>query len=203
MIVSKCSGFLPLRELSRLVTGVLDEQACFAQARVGLENCDLAPLVRRARLLQGWSDWELKRLFERRIFDVFEKVCQECGIEPFQVARVETEVAVHEDGGFYRRHIDTFTGKYQESEARALSCVLYFYREPKRFSGGHLRLFPLPMTAATSQPLEVEPINNTLVAFPSWYPHEVMKTSVPSRRFEDSRFSINCWLHKTSSRAGT
>jgi Rps23 Pro-64 3,4-dihydroxylase Tpa1-like proline 4-hydroxylase len=44
--------------------------------------------------------------------------------------------------------------------------------------------------------VDIEPANDTLVFFPSWYPHEVLPVSCPSGRFEDSRFAINCWVHR-------
>jgi Rps23 Pro-64 3,4-dihydroxylase Tpa1-like proline 4-hydroxylase len=42
---------------------------------------------------------------------------------------------------------------------------------------------------------DVEPLHNSLVVFPAWLPHEVLKVSCPSGRFADSRFAINCWFH--------
>jgi hypothetical protein len=44
--------------------------------------------------------------------------------------------------------------------------------------------------------VEVEPNNDMLVFFPAWFPHEVMPVECLSGRFEDSRFAINCWIHR-------
>ena len=82
---------------------------------------------------------------------------------------------------------------------RLLSAVLYFHREPKGFSGGELRLFRLNVRPDT-KPVEVAdhldlmPVRNSLVAFPSWVTHEVRPISCPSNRFEDFRFALNCWF---------
>jgi Rps23 Pro-64 3,4-dihydroxylase Tpa1-like proline 4-hydroxylase len=32
------------------------------------------------------------------------------------------------------------------------------------------------------------------VAFPSWLRHEVLPVHVPSGKWSDCRFSINCWM---------
>jgi len=42
-----------------------------------------------------------------------------------------------------------------------------------------------------------------LVAFPSWLRHEVLPVHVPSGAWRDSRFAINCWLHRARQAAGT
>ncbi len=100
----------------------------------------------------------------------------------------------HGDGAFYKRRIDTLTDRYGDLDRiRVLSGVYYFNAEPKAFSGGALRLY-----AIGGKPDEnfvnVEPLNNWLLVFPSWAPHEVMPISCPSRRFVDSRFAVNCWI---------
>jgi SM-20-related protein len=43
--------------------------------------------------------------------------------------------------------------------------------------------------------IDIEPVHNSLLVFPSWAPHEVMPVSCPSQRFMDSRFAINCWVN--------
>jgi asparagine synthetase B (glutamine-hydrolysing) len=50
---------------------------------------------------------------------------------------------------------------------------------------------------------DIEPIHNSLLMFPSWAPHEVMPVNCPSQRFIDSRFAINCWVHRERPDTGT
>jgi Rps23 Pro-64 3,4-dihydroxylase Tpa1-like proline 4-hydroxylase len=117
---------------------------------------------------------------------------------------LELEIAAHPDGAFYSPHIDIPVGQARQpigantGEDRVLSAVYYFYGEPKRFLGGQLRLYPFGLTPRADEPrpanhIELEPLRNSLVAFPSWVPHEVRPISVPSGRFEDYRFAVNCW----------
>ena len=109
---------------------------------------------------------------------------------PFEVSRVELQLVAHGDGAFYAPHIDLEIGGHAE-HLRVLSGVYYFHREPKAFSGGALRLHAI---ADESRFIDIEPVHNTLLAFPAWAPHQVRPVSVPSGAFMDARFAINCWL---------
>lgn len=83
-----------------------------------------------------------------------------------------------------------------------LSAVYYFHALPKGFSGGQLRLFRFGAdhTAAQSElanHVDLEPVRNSLIAFPSWAYHEVRPVSCPSGDFADFRFALNCWYCRT------
>ncbi len=120
-------------------------------------------------------------------------LCAELGTASFEPTHIELELVRHNDGDFYRRHIDTATAKIEPTIVagqRMLSMVYYYHAEPKRYEGGALRLLPIKPGPAF---VDVLPGQNRLVAFPSWVPHEVMPISCPSGRFADSRFAINCW----------
>ena len=81
---------------------------------------------------------------------------------------------------------------------RALSGVYYLHRAPKGFSGGALRFYAI---GDANRFVDVEPVHNSLLVFPSWAPHEVMPISCPTGAFMDSRFAVNCWLHRRSAPA--
>jgi Rps23 Pro-64 3,4-dihydroxylase Tpa1-like proline 4-hydroxylase len=76
-----------------------------------------------------------------------------------------------------------------------ISAVYYFHTLPKAFSGGALRLHSLAASGKLGTFVDVEPDCDTLIFFPSWFPHEVLPVHCPSGRFMDSRFAINCWVH--------
>ncbi len=118
---------------------------------------------------------------------------------------LELELAAHPDGAFYRPHLDISVGEdrtplgARKGEDRLLSAVLYYYREPMGFSGGELRLFrfnirPHSTGIAVDDHVDVQPIRNSLVAFPSWVTHEVRRIACPSQQFENYRFALNCWF---------
>lgn len=106
----------------------------------------------------------------------------------------ELQLVAHNDGAFYKRHIDTQTASDRQ-RIRVLSGVYYFHAEPKAFTGGALRLHAIGDPDMQTF-VDIEPDHNTLLVFPSWAPHEVMPVSCPSRRFADSRFAINCWVRR-------
>jgi Rps23 Pro-64 3,4-dihydroxylase Tpa1-like proline 4-hydroxylase len=141
-----------------------------------------------ARYVKPWRD-----RIEAIVAPLLPGILSELGIKPFDVARYEIELVRHNDGDFYRRHIDTRTGP-TDIARRAVSLVYYFHAEPKAFHGGALRLYALSRDDIF---VDVEPEQNRLVAFASWIPHEVMPISCPSGRFIDSRFAINCWVRMT------
>ena len=82
-----------------------------------------------------------------------------------------------------------------------ISAVYYFHVEPKGFTGGELRLYRYGAPAETlgKEPgnhVDIAPINNSLVAFPSWALHEVRPVQCPSDEFREYRFAVNCWYCK-------
>jgi Rps23 Pro-64 3,4-dihydroxylase Tpa1-like proline 4-hydroxylase len=126
----------------------------------------------------------------------------ELRVTPFEPSGIELELVAHGDGAFYKRHIDTRTAaKGPHRSIRVLSGVYYFHSLPKAFEGGALRLYEIATSADDAGFVDIEPVRNTLLFFPSWAPHEVMPISCPSGRFMDSRFAINCWVHRKSAEA--
>jgi len=107
------------------------------------------------------------------------------------------EISAFRDGDRFGAHIDT---DERLTRVRVLSCVYYFAATPRRFSGGELRLYGLPtVSAAKGGPapfIDVVPETDSMVLFSSWLRHEVMPVAVPSGAWPDSRFTINCWLHR-------
>jgi hypothetical protein len=74
-------------------------------------------------------------------------------------------------------------------------CKLEFQLAAHGDGGGVLRLHSLA-DHHEAPFIDIEPDFDTLVFFPSWFPHEVLPVLVPSGRFLDSRFAINCWIHR-------
>jgi len=118
-------------------------------------------------------------------------------VEPAVTPR-ELEINAYGDGGRFAAHIDT---NEQAHRVRVISCVYYFARTPRPFIGGELRIFGLPTLSATKPGaldayVDVSPDTDTLVFFPSWIRHEVRPVHVASGAWLDSRFTLNCWLHR-------
>ena len=146
-------------------------------ARNALVIDDLGALTRE---LRGYVD---RWLAEAR---------EALGIPPFEISSIDTTLVAYGDGAFYGRHIDTFTGAAAGGEApRQITFVCYFFKEPKRFSGGALRLFDL----RGDDHIDIEPENGLMTAFSSWTPHEVLPVSCSDCAFDDGRFAVNVWVH--------
>ncbi|MFP5453975.1 MAG: 2OG-Fe(II) oxygenase [Alphaproteobacteria bacterium] len=118
------------------------------------------------------------------------------GLAPFAPTSLSIELAAHGDGGFYRRHIDTFVGNARSASDRVLTGVYYFHDTPKGFSGGALRLHSLLPVEQGGTCTDIEPANDRLLLFPAWVPHEVCEVHCATGVFRRSRFAINCWYNR-------
>ncbi len=103
----------------------------------------------------------------------------------------QMEIVAHGDGAFYQPHTDTYPGdEYAPGGRRRMTMVYYLHRQPRRFSGGRLRIFDL----GGEQSISIEPAHDSLLVFPSSARHEVEAISCPDGAFADGRFAVNIWL---------
>jgi len=152
----------------------------------------LRPSFRVSSCLHDFGD--LKAPLREKFFAALPGLFEALRIRPVTMSRAEMELIAHGDGAFYKTHVDTKGSDPDTKTQRIISCVYYFHAQPKAFSGGELRLFPFGGGDTSERFLDIPPDRDTLVAFPSWAPHEVRPVLCPSRRFSDSRFAINCWF---------
>jgi Rps23 Pro-64 3,4-dihydroxylase Tpa1-like proline 4-hydroxylase len=186
--------FLDSYAREALLAWVIENEPKFKPTTVGTES-KVDPSRRVSLKVHDFGS--MKALLRQRVLDVVPMLIRDLGVTPFEVSRVELELIAHNDGAFFKPHIDTFTGAGRKASDRLLSGVYYFHAEPKAFSGGMLRFYPLKKGEDSFA--DVQPEQNTLVFFPSWIPHEVLPVSCPSKRFSDSRFAVNCWVHRKRS----
>jgi hypothetical protein len=198
--------FLPADEHRRLLEWALDHRERFRPATINAgregSGSEVDPAKRVAlvtRKLEGLCE-EL----ENRLLGAFESIAEGSGYRGPRLTSLELEIAAHGDGAHFHDHVDIPIGPKRvpignhPHEDRVLSAVLYFHRQPRGFSGGTLRLyrFGVDVEAAGSDPanhVDLEPTDNSLVAFPSWVRHEVRPVRCPSGDFADYRFAVNCW----------
>jgi SM-20-related protein len=132
-----------------------------------------------------------------KLEDLLPVIFEKLGKKPFIPSQIEMEFVAHADGAFFARHNDTFTGPDQKGRgSRAISAVYYFHALPKAFSGGILRLHSLAASGKKGTFADIVPDRDTLVFFPSFFPHEVLPVKCTGGRFLDSRFAINFWLYQ-------
>ncbi len=189
--------FLGPRGVEQLLEYCTGNEAAFSEASVGDGSKALVDgQFRRSRSLTKPDQfiYAVHAEFRRRLENLLPSITAALKLSPFEPTVYELELVAHNDGAFFARHIDTFTGAGElPPTQRMISAVYYFYDTPKRFSGGELRLYPV-LGGGGTQWINIEPVCDTLVCFPSFAPHEVLPIACPSGEFPDSRFAINTWI---------
>jgi SM-20-related protein len=184
--------FLDAAAVAGLLDHAASRQADFTPTLLGSKTVD--PAIRISVGLRDLGSF--RQLLKDKIFGLVPELITQLKVTSFESSRLELELVAHGDGAFYKRHIDTQTARYDDvDEIRVLSGVYYFNAAPKAFSGGALRLHAIGGKPDQTF-VDIEPAHNSLLVFPSWAPHEVMPVRCPSGRFRDSRFAVNCWLHR-------
>jgi SM-20-related protein len=130
-----------------------------------------------------------------KVADLLPIMFDRLGIKPFLPSKIEVELVAHGDGAFFARHIDTLT--HSEARRRIISAVYYFHVLPKAFSGGVLRLHSPAASGQQCTFADITPDYDTLVFFPSFFPHEVLPVKCARGHFLDSRFAINIWIRRS------
>ena len=119
-----------------------------------------------------------RKIFDSSILTPFSEIHDCCSLA--KVANYDvTKVRYYHDGDSYDPHTDTsvmFLG------------FSYFYKEPKRFTGGEL-FFPKYDYELTCE-------NNSLIIFPGWVEHGVKKVSMKDSDYYDGygRYCISSFF---------
>lgn len=185
------AGWLGAEAAAGLFSYAVSQATNFKPTKVRREGEKgrIDPSIRRSHILRDLGPFDA--LLRDRAEALRPALEAAFGISPAPPGETEIEMVAHGDGHFYRAHIDTFTGDdATEGANRRLSLVYYLHRQPRAFSGGHLRL--LALGGASS--LAIEPAHDTLLAFPAFLPHEVEPVRVTKDGFENCRFAVNIWL---------
>lgn len=187
-------AFLPDPVLESLRNWALENQAAFSPSSVFYEPTSHAPADWRPAV--GVWEWPMKAEFESRMAALAPDLIRDLRISPARFSWTALELVARNSGASLQRHIDTTLGTdHLTSGPRLISAVYYFHREPRAFSGGALRLYRFGAGEAEGDYIEIEPRQNSLVAFPSWASHAVSAIHCPSGEFADSRFTVAMWVH--------
>lgn len=182
--------FLPPAFNQTILDSMLEDLVTFEDAGVYSHTKGSGAVLRDVRVAKTAPlRSEVHKQFRDSIRDILPEVAPKVGLTMRDDFTFEIGAALHQDGGFFTRHIDTRT-KAPSETSRYISIVYYLSKTPQMFSGGQFRLHPIVGSAHQ----DFEAVNNALMVFPSIAPHEVLPISVPSGKPEDGRFSINCWV---------
>tara|TARA_S200000501_G_scaffold299578_1_gene286386 strand:+ start:226 stop:849 length:624 start_codon:yes stop_codon:yes gene_type:complete len=115
-----------------------------------------------------------RKVFDNQILQPFSEIHDCCSLAKLANYDI-TKVRYYHNGDYYKPHTDTFF------EFLAFS---YFYKEPKKFSGGDL-IFP-------KYDYEFSCDHNSLIMFPSWVEHGVSEVSIKDSDYYDGygRYAI-------------
>lgn len=182
-------GFLGEADAAHLLSQIIAAGEGFTQSQVRESD----QKIRSSLRLPGRIGVDLDGITSA-ITSRFEELAAAIGMPTFDIYHAERSIVAHRDGDYYGTHIDTRTQAADDApdSIRMLSAVYYLHVTPRVFSGGELKLYRL----GGGEPVNIEPLHDRLAIFPSFLPHEVLPVKSPSDRFEDARFSINCWLHR-------
>ena len=176
---------------SQLLTYVLQQTPNFVATTTSTGEND----YRRSMILYDFpefSNWMIQQVASN-----LPEVFTQLNLTPFAPSQIEVQLTAHNDGNYYKVHNDNGS---EDAATRTISYVYYFYREPKGFSGGELRLYDLAVDNSyyiqADSHHTIEPFNNSIIFFPSHLMHEVMPVVCPSRSFADSRFTLNGWIRQ-------
>lgn len=193
-----CPNFLTAVQHTALLDWALANRARFEPAGLKLAGSGrglIDPKLRQSLSLRDLG--AMGPVMRDRIEALVPTLIRDLRLTPFTVGELELELVAHNDGAHFTFHADTFIGADRGARGdRMLSCIYYFHREPKGFSGGELRLHRFGESADDHGFATIEPCQNSLIVFPSWAPHEVSAVSCASRDFADSRFAVNCWVYR-------
>jgi Rps23 Pro-64 3,4-dihydroxylase Tpa1-like proline 4-hydroxylase len=189
--VVQLDGFLSGSEVAWLMELVFAAESRFVPSRVSDDKEDY-----RQSLMLAAPD-ELRRLMLGKIKAAMPEVIPQLRLGQFAIGEVDCQVTASVDGSYFKAHTDAGAN---ETYKRQFTYVYYFNREPKAFTGGELRIYDDTIRngklAATDSFQTVEPRHNSIVFFQAAVMHEVMPVSMPSKRFRDSRFTVNGWIER-------
>jgi Rps23 Pro-64 3,4-dihydroxylase Tpa1-like proline 4-hydroxylase len=195
----RIEGFLATAEHDFLLKTAQEQQDRVEMSWIGDGEGQYNPEKRSSWVLGKKKLDPLIPWFQPRVKEALSEVLPRLQVAPFPVGEVELQMTVHRSGGFYKIHQDS--GK-EEGHGRRVSYVYYFYRVPKRFTGGDLLLYDTDIEDGTyaAEFSRIETLDNSIVFFPSAYCHQVTTVHCETDDFGDSRFTLNGWFHPSDSR---
>jgi Rps23 Pro-64 3,4-dihydroxylase Tpa1-like proline 4-hydroxylase len=190
--------FLVPQELEELIRFTLEREADFSASEVVSPSADGGIVNyehRRSRVLMDLAHH--RDVILARIKAVLPQVLGTLGMAEFVISEVETQVTASNHGDFFHFHSDNGSGRVA---SRCLTFVYFFHREPRQFEGGELRIHDARLEEGTyvsqGSYQTIAPQQNQIVFFPCELLHEITAVNCASRRFADSRFTLNGWLRR-------
>jgi SM-20-related protein len=181
-------NWLGKETIERLLGYARSNEHLFKESEVFKEHEGVDGLDRRRRISRRLGLGELNSEIKHKFQELLPAMFETLRAQPF-TPTFELELVAHGDGAFFARHMDTLKHRH-----RIISAVYYFHALPKAFCGGVLRLHSLAASGDKGTFIDISPDYDTVVFFPSIFPHEVLPVKSLRDEFMGSRFAINCWV---------
>jgi Rps23 Pro-64 3,4-dihydroxylase Tpa1-like proline 4-hydroxylase len=150
---------------------------------------------RRSRILDGTANAAMAALIFPKLQALMPTLWPQLRMDPVNLAYLECQITVHGDGDFFAIHTDNSPA---DIAYRRISYVLYFHREPKQYSGGHLCLYNTlykdGYTSCGRLAADIDPPRSGLMIFPTFVYHTVTPIRSASSALEDQRLTLNGWM---------
>ena len=191
----RLTDFLPTASRDRLLRDVLAARRRFVPAAIQMQK-DAEKVrngeVRNALVLDEPTTRDVRAWFLPKLRAVLPEVLWRLRMEDLDAGRIAVEVTVHPHGGFFAAHRDHSTS----DRHRIVSCVCFFHRAPKPFTGGDLLLHDIGRAEGSPAGAfsRIEPLCGSIVFFPGDCLHEITPVACGAE-FGDGRFSINVWIN--------
>lgn len=185
--------FLSPQELRNLEHYVRVRQRDFKVSEI-FDPGDEHASYRRSRVLLDAGPFHA--MFSARLLFYLSRILQALHHPAFEVKRIESQITASNDGDYFRMHNDNTHANWP---SREITYVYFFHREPKPFTGGELVLYDMPPDgedlSACVERRRVTPQQNAIIFFQSSTLHEILPVHCPTGSFDNSRFTLNGWLH--------
>ena len=185
-------NFFSKEECDRLLKYVMERESEFTSTTTSTGQAD----YRHSTVLYQFS--EFSEMTIERVQGLMPKVLPALDRPVFVPKEIEAQLTAHNDGHYFKLHNDNGS---PDTATRELTYVYYFHNHPKNFTGGELLIYDSKIRNGYYTKAEsfqtIEPRHNSIVFFLSRYMHEVLPVRCPSRKFVDSRFTINGWVRRS------
>ena len=196
LVEVQVGNILGPEESQALLNYLVENENNFTTATIvppGARSASVNEELRKSRTLDKLGKFE--GLLTEKIKQHLQPTLQNLGLKQFPLGRIEIQATASGDGDYFRLHPDS-----DANDTRELSFVYFVHDEPRRFSGGELRIFATKVVNGEQSRADhshmLSPRRDAMVFFPSLNQHEVLPVRVPTKEFRHSRFTVNGWIHR-------
>ena len=183
-------NFLPPDEHVALLALMLAGRECFNELG-SVDGGYVLDAVRHALVPDRRMMAEVQLGFEPKLRKLVEDTLPRLGMGDLGAYRIEGQVSAYLAGGFFRPHSDDGENGSNGPQVRRINCLYYLHRQPKSFTGGDLLLHDGKVANTFTR---IEPLDNSIVLFPSRCVHEVTLVECDPDDFGAGRFVVNSYV---------